>query len=608
MKIIRLFFGVLCSLIMSGLFYSCTTEKLKEDDLLDSPVDSPVDTPSDSENGNAKPRPALVIKPVGIDLTGVTGIVVAAKGDAPLTRAGENMAGVQNSLYSVDEEGNIKLMIFYYEVVAQEIPEVDDNSGESDSSSENDGADKPEDTEEETEDYAAQIQREMSLAVQAIPTHITDLGKYILFSECHYSVDESLLSEDAKAVIQEYIERNSAKDFLIRKSDGGLYDVTGFIKIVKDKEGKVLDGFYCIWDLNDVLFVGSGDPLPDESYTGSWTTAQKPPYIDELFVLGHDAVYRVEDRGDALDFIPMTNKLRNTESFAMDSNGHIYLFSASNEMQRFQNEWYLDNYHDYCMVQSEEPYYSVETYSPEKKFNIIDLKFGGEEDWGFYKMIGCVSSSIKKIETIKQRVSVLSLTWECCWYNYYGQWHRNDYKTNDECLICDVLEDGQLKRRTNLELPSDIQKIKCVGPYTYSVITSEKAYTVSLSFSSTRWSSKQVAADLTMLNPDNYDFSYNPEDDVFCGVKLEGNTVVIKKYTDLGELVVERTVELDIPVNLIKPETTFGVRDNVLYLDITARTDDGGYYSSSFNLETGEGDSSIEVPPIPGIVTYFKIN
>ena len=143
------------------------------------------------------------IKPIRMDVQGVKGFVVAENAAASKANADqENTAPY--ALYSIDEEGNIKLSVFYFEVVSM----IGEDSVET----------------------TATLKREISNAFQVIPTLVSDLEKYILFSGCYFQLNTAGLSDKALKICESFINSPEAPynaTYLIRKSDGALFDISG---------------------------------------------------------------------------------------------------------------------------------------------------------------------------------------------------------------------------------------------------------------------------------------------------------------------------------------------------------------------------------------------
>lgn len=255
--------------------------------------------PDSSSNQN------LSIRPVGIDLDGVTGFVIVD--NAANTRAeGEQITTVPQSIYSIDENGNVKLSIFYFEVITSE-----DKNGNI---------------------TQAQIQKEISEALQVVPSLVTDLGKYILFSSCNYQINDLKLSDEALQICKTFIQENYRPNmvYMIRKSDGALFDLSN----------QPIFSYYAFFNDSHYHFF----PYYENHYDFISHSGVRWPYIpsytyvtstnNNLFVRGAEpvAVYSIEDNGDAIDVKKKTQDYGNSDfgliqRFAVDKDENIYAFN-----------------------------------------------------------------------------------------------------------------------------------------------------------------------------------------------------------------------------------------------------------------------------------------
>ncbi len=493
-------------------------------------------------NADDKTLPAMSIKPIGVDLDGVTGLLVAKTGDGSMTRADGSDDG-SYVLYGVDAHGNIELTLFYYEVVVQENPDPNESTGE---------------------ESVVEVQRQLSGALQLVPSYINDLGDYILFSECRYFVDESKVSEEVYELCKEIINNTGRMDFMVRKSDGALFDITYFLNL-RFVDGKVSDDTYSI------------------SQDG------------ELFVLGCNAVYKVKDNGDALDFESVTNILgSNISAFAMDGEGYIYLlpkydFYFSECIREIYDEFGLNS--GLRAVDSHWPNpLSIECYSPDRQFSFIDLEIGSPSyiDYSMASVVGFFVTSNRS-----PKVSLLSVCVD---------------ENSKFSLVSNVLNGNTVKRsiiRTDYNW--DAVYLKSVDRITYYLQHPEEhiLYMIQPDSYTGEWGYFQIA-DLSGLDPDRYDFSCTIEN-VFYGVSRDGNTFVIKQFAEYGSQIDEKTVVLDIPNDLLKLEFRYVQRNSEIYVIMSARTSDGGYWTKEYNLITGKSESWSDTIDMQ-VVTFFKIN
>lgn len=255
--------------------------------------------PDSSSNQN------LSIRPVGIDLDGVTGFAIVD--NAGNTRAeGEQITTAPQSIYSIDENGNVKLSIFYFEVITSE-----DKNGNI---------------------TQTQIQKEISEALQVVPSLVTDLGKYILFSGCNYQINDLKLSDEALQICEIFIQENYRPNmvYMIRKSDGALFDLSNQPFFSYYAFSDDLHYYFSPYYENHYDFI---------SHRGvRWAYIPSYTYVtstnDNLFVRGAEpvAVYSIEDNGDAIDVKKKTQDYGNSDfgliqRFAVDKNENIYAFN-----------------------------------------------------------------------------------------------------------------------------------------------------------------------------------------------------------------------------------------------------------------------------------------
>ena len=256
------------------------------------------------------------IRPYKIDMAGVQGFaIVENTSKSPRTKADINGDGVDDdmpngneseavntspyALYTIDENGELHVSIFYFEVVQSE-------NGETDAS-------------------YTEVMKEVSNALQIVPSLVTDLGKYILFSGCQYQILDSDISDEARAICESFVQSKGwvyqDVTYMIRKSDGALFDLSG-------------QSIFC-YTAHDELDAGSYYPKYEgpESYIpqATYLTSQQ----NNLFVLGGNphAVYRVEDNGDAVDFRQMTQHIDNRCLFSIDATENIYIAELHSQIR-----------------------------------------------------------------------------------------------------------------------------------------------------------------------------------------------------------------------------------------------------------------------------------
>lgn len=145
------------------------------------------------------------IRPVRVQLDGVKSLGVVAH-DPTMTKSSDlEESNTPYAMYSLDESGNVYLTIFQYEI---------------------DSPDMDADEKAEQEQIASQ-------SVRLVPSLISDVEKYLLFTDCRLYLDEELSSEELIKAFEElgfYSDESSGpqKTYLVRKSDGAIFDITDY--------------------------------------------------------------------------------------------------------------------------------------------------------------------------------------------------------------------------------------------------------------------------------------------------------------------------------------------------------------------------------------------
>lgn len=223
-------------------------------------------------------------RPVSIDMTGVKGFAVL--NNHPGTRAdgatddGATDDSIQDptmgipapySLYSINEDGEINLSVFYFELISP------------------------------NEGVQAIVENELKNAIQVVPSLLTDLGKYILFSGCQYAICKAGLSEQMQQICDAIIENQRLKyngnnqEYLLRKSDGALFDIT-------EQE---LFKFY-----SNTAYGGVSFEVTSSKWSSSLEAIVPNSYFihkDNIYVITPlGALQKLEDNGDAIDVSRVT--------------------------------------------------------------------------------------------------------------------------------------------------------------------------------------------------------------------------------------------------------------------------------------------------------------
>ena len=263
-------------------------------------------------------------RPVRLDMNGVKGFAVLGNDHATKanTKSGDQEVGdtIQEpvnipapySLYSINENNEISLSVFYFEVTNND------------------------------EGLQEVLENELEGAIQLVPSLLTDLGKYILFSGCQFFVCKDNLSQEVQQTCYEIVKNlqnkyehgNVGHEYLLRKSDGALFDITeqDLFTYYETSVGNSWVGF----GMADKLYIN-----PD--YTRSLTSIVEDKYFihnDNIYVVS-EGVRKIVDKGDAIDIVRVTQGesyldpvVDNDENlYALNDNElHIYLAGGGFDM------------------------------------------------------------------------------------------------------------------------------------------------------------------------------------------------------------------------------------------------------------------------------------
>ena len=287
-------------------------------DLLSPPINEDIQAPG-HENPDKQENPReewniYSIKPKRIDINNSKGFVVFNNTNIP-TRSGVDFADSTDveeeiipsspyALYNIDNNGNIQLTVFYFEVEAG------------------------------NDSTSVEVQKELSNALQLVPSTMTDLGDFLLFSFCKLQIiNPSSLSEETlnfcnsiqnqEDLFSQIFNCSPAyRDclvYLIRKTDGAMFDLTtqpiftyaystlnyqGCYEDITYNQGYWID---CI---NNVVLAPGKYRISEQG---------------NIFCSDGYKIYKISNNGDAIDVSTMTQHLESFDTFDIDAEENIYI-------------------------------------------------------------------------------------------------------------------------------------------------------------------------------------------------------------------------------------------------------------------------------------------
>ena len=325
---------------------------------------------AEGDDGSQK---QLGVRPVKLNMNGVKGFVVL--GNEPAAKAytrsvdkevGDTIQESVNipapySLYSIDENNEITLSVFYFEVTTND------------------------------EGLQEVLENELKGAIQLVPSLITDLGKYILFSGCRFYVCKAGLSQELQQICDTIIENLHrryylyADEFLLRKSDGALFDITE----------QRLFHYYSV-EIGGVSGVNFTVPenLGESSSIVSIVEDTYFTHNDNIYVIDKYAVnpdrqgvYKIEDNGNAIDISKVTQNGYFTNA-VVDKDDNVYALTEGKlHIYRAGGGFDIDSRYDSCISMDTDnqgnAYLFTKDYVSGKGFVEISLADGKTQE-SFY--------------------------------------------------------------------------------------------------------------------------------------------------------------------------------------------------------------------------------
>lgn len=467
------------------------------------------------------------IRPAKIDLNGVRGFaIVENSSNTAETRAGGEESSYSHSLYTIDENGELHLSIFYFEVVPSE------GGG--------------------TENSKTEVMQEVSKALQVVPSLVSDLGKYILFSGCRYEMNDIIMSDEARAICERYTQYNSEQNmtFLIRKSDGALFDLSNQYIFTYSYFNNDGDENYTTEYFNDPTAFAWHIP------TDKYMTSRK----GNLYTLADhaDRVYQIVDNGNAIDVKLMTQDYWNA-SFIVDANENIYIDAET-------TEGYID------------------VYLSNGKFDVIDMR-------GYYR---------KYMKYDDNNIA----------YLFYGKGYFDDEKEGIEVgfFTAGTLLDGKCIERNKSEIVVDEWWEHYYIGYSngdFKWFLSSALKILTYNKDRDEWILEDIPEDLRNIYTEKYDLLLSGIKSY--GVNVKGNTIEINEIDMVNKSY--RQYSFDVDISFIKAQSYYAAMANETpYLFITGKSSESGAdVSFMINLANGENNSTFATDN-RNVVSFFRIN
>lgn len=526
------------------------------------------------------------IRPCKIDMAGVQGFaIVESTSNAPRTKADRDGDGVDDdmpnengvvntspySLYTIDENGDLQVSIFYFEAAPSEDGQVNNGPNE-------------------------QVLKELTGVLQIVPSLVTDLGKYILFSGCQYQILDSDISDEARAICESFIQNNmwGHRVYMIRKSDGALFDLSNqpIFSYLGYGTGFGGWGFYHEYLNTYSPTSGMGERW---SYIPTYTylTSEK----NDLFVRGADptVISKIEDNGDAITVSQMTQASRRwsyVRNFAIDKDENVYDFFDAGKFEGRKEYktvtadiYYANGGFDVYEFKS-----NLITDSWPMLFDIIDVNqtsyifliARGQKD--NHAGIWVLSASIGETSITPIAEEILTTEW-CQFYGKEGLMNYHYLGYNNNCF------------NWYLPFPKGEKDIKPENNPCDIILSYDQI--------SQQWSLRQISAGLMNLLSSDYDAFVSGAK---CyGVNANRNIIEVTEIDIISETSSKYTLQIDMPT-IVSPDYNARMVQDVPYLTIDGRnTENGAGVSITVNLINGETNSSFAQDG-RNVVSFFRIN
>lgn len=506
----------------------------------------------------------LQIKPVRMDMEHVKGFVIAENSSASkaLTKADSDTENTDPyALYSIDEEGNIKLTVFYFEIVSE--------------------------TGEDGEEIQSSLQHELSNAVQLIPALISDLDKYILFSGCRFQVNEECLSQEALAACQSLTNSNNdyyhGRTFLIRKSDGALFDFAE-----QDMQRSSFFTYHSLYkrDLQS-SYTEDYTSIPDwmgfpnawhQIMPRSWTISARGNLFTSSFNphgSGVD-VYKFVDNGDAVEVIQRTQPYGGLAKagyyFAVDKADNLYFLPSNTPTS--DGNLFLDIYLDNGRFNS------INLCNGEELIHLMDMQADAQGNpYMFY------FKRVMETQGYNYRMVVASLA--------DGQYQE---------ILTHPIDINDWHEPT-LNYPIFLGNIDAAMHWVYASHDSHYMY-VQYQPTSNNFTMNDFTEDIQDMLSKEYDvFGMSSK---LYAAKVSDQSIEVKEYNPLTGHSRQYSLEVDLSSTLSRQYQFIVMGDPYLIIDGRS-TADGSYVSFKLNLLTGENNATYSTDDRK-VLSFYKIN
>lgn len=523
------------------------------------------------------------VRPCRIDMTGVQGFALVE--NTPNTKADTNGDGVDDdiyttvktspySLYTIDKNGELHVSIFYFEAVPSE--DGKDNNAPND-----------------------ETLKKLAGVLQIVPSLVTDLGKYILFSDCQYQIIDSDINNEVRAICEAFVIKNmwGHRVYMIRKSDGALFDLSGQPIFSYYAYGTGGGGwwFYNLYLDNYDPTTGFGERwahIPSFTYT---TSAK-----DNLFVRGWDpnVISKIEDNGPAVTVTQITHDYKNfsrVRNFAVDENENLYEFFGYGQRLDQKNAqidiYYANggfNVYEFTPTMSYIKPELLDIVTDESGISYVFLcSFCQMDNNGVMEnSLWLQSAKMVDGQVYPIKEDILKSDWNSTMFNDQPNYHYLGY--NNGCF--------------NWYLPllhykNDEPNNKPVQNYSNEIL--------SYNISTGTWTLKKISSNLMSILSANYDVFVNGK--TSYGANINGKEIEVTEIDIVSETSRKYTISVDIP-DIVSPSFNVRMIQDVPYLTIAGRnTVNGAGVSVTINLINGDNNSTFSSDNRT-VVSFFRIN